>query len=105
MASTKALYGATLVLAGLAGFSTGWTTRVPEVKYLSFEEKLLADYEQNWKLTDAETEKLRGILGEFTREMDTLRKEFDTRFGDQVDLVKSKYDSRIFAILTPEKRR
>lgn len=105
MAGTKALYGASLVLAGLAGFSTGWTTRPPEVRYLTFEGRLLADYEENWRLAPAETERLQAILADFSREMDALRKEFDSRFGDQVTLVKEKYDAKIAAILTPEKRR
>src|SRR5688572_22839383 len=105
MANTKALYGATLVLAGLAGFSTGWTTRPPEVKYLSMEEQMLLEYERNWALGPPELEKLRAVLGEFKREMDALTKEFDTSFGDQVTLVKDKYDAKIAAILTPEKRR
>jgi hypothetical protein len=105
MASTKALYGLTLVLAGLAGFSTGWSTRPPEVKYETLEEKMLREYEANWLLGPAETEKLRAVLGDFARELEALRKEFDSSFGDQVTLVKDKYDARIFAILTPEKRR
>src|SRR5690349_16542152 len=105
MASTKALYASTLVLAGLAGFSTGWTVRPGEVRYGTLEEKMLVDYERNWRLTPAEVEKLRAILGELSREMDALRKEFDSKFGDQVTLVKDKYDAKILAILTPDKRR
>lgn len=105
MASTKALYGATLLLAGVAGYSTGWSTRPPVVKTVTFEEQMLLEYEQNWRLGAADVEKLRAVLGDFSREMDALRKEFDSRFGDQVTLVKDKYDARIAAILVPEKRR
>ena len=105
MASTKTLYGLTLALAGLAGFSTGWTTRTPEVRYETMSEKMLREYEANWRLGPAETERLRAVLDEFTREMDALTREFDSKFGDQVTLVKNKYDAKIFAILTPEKRR
>jgi hypothetical protein len=105
MANTKALYGVTLALVGAAGFSTGWTIRPPEVRYLTLEEQMMAEYEQNWRLTPAETERLRAVLGEFTREMDALRNEFDSRFEGQVTLVKDKYDAKIAAILVPEKRR
>ena len=106
MTSTKTLYSMTLVLAGLAGFSTGWTVRPAEVRVVvSFEERLLMDYEAAYRIPAAERERLRGILQEFSADMETLRTEFDRDYGAQVDALKDRYDARIREICTPDRRR
>lgn len=106
MTGTKTLYASTLALAGLAGFSTGWTVRPAEVRaVVSFEERLMMDYEATFRMAPAERDSLRALLHDFSVELDSLRTEFDKKFGDQVDAVKDKYDARIRAILTEDKRK
>lgn len=105
MIGTKALYGSTLLLAGLAGFSTGWTARPAEVRFASFTERRLHEYETHWRIGAAEREELRAILAEFEKEIEGLRREFDRNFEGQVTAVKDRFDRRIEAILVPAKRR
>ncbi len=105
MTGTKGLYTITLVLAGAAGFSTGWAARPAQVEYLSFEERYLVELEKNYRLTPAEVASLRTILDSLAKEREGLAREFDRKYGDQVDALKAKYDARIQAIVTPEKRR
>lgn len=106
MTGTKTLYAATLGLAGLAGFSTGWSVRPVEVRpVVSFEERLLVEYEGAYRVTAEERERLRGILRDLGVELDSIRNEFDRKYGDQVDAVKDRYDARIREILTPDRRR
>jgi hypothetical protein len=106
MTSTKTLYASTLALAGLAGGATGWSARPVEVRQVvSWKEQKLADYESAFRVTPEERERLRAILEEVEAEIDALRKEFDRKFGPQVDAVRDRYDARIGAILTPDKRR
>jgi hypothetical protein len=106
MIGTKSLYASTLALAGLAGFSTGWIVRPVEVRaVVSFEERLMMDYEALYRLGPAERESLRTVLRDFALEMDALRNEVDRKFGDQVNAVKDRADARIRAICTPERRR
>ncbi len=105
MTSTKGLYALTMVLASAAGFSTGWITRPPEVKYLPFEERYLVELEKNYRLTPDEVASLRAVLGSLAKEREGLAREFDRKFGDQVDALKARYDAKIQVIVTPEKRR
>jgi hypothetical protein len=105
MINTKALYASTLVLAGMAGFSTGWTARPAEVRYASFEDRYLDDLLKHYRLSDEEVANLRSILADLAKEKEGLAREFDRKYHDQVDAVIAKYDVRIQGIVTPEKRR
>lgn len=106
MTGTKALYASTLALAGLAGFSTGWTARPVEEKVVtSFEERQLLDYERTFRITPEERERLRAILREVSVEIQALTAEFDRKFGPQLDAVKDRHDPAIRAILTEDRRR
>ncbi len=106
MIGTKSLYASTLALAGLAGFSTGWSARPVEVRpVVSFEERALLEYAQAYRITPEERERLRAILHDVVVEIESLRGEFDRKFGPQVDAVKDRGDARIRAILTPDRRR
>ena len=106
MMNTRALYGVTLALAGAAGFSTGWSVKpVVERPVVSFVDRNLMEFEQGWRMTPEERESLRAILRDFDGELDSLRREFDGKYKDQVDAVKDRYDARIRAILTADKRR
>jgi len=105
MLNTKSLYASTLVLASLAGFSSGWASRPPEKVVLTDEDGYLYTYEQAYEMTDADRAEARRIIRDFLAETSQLRKDFDHRFGDQVDALADKYDERIKALLPREKMR
>ncbi len=106
MSGTKSLYAMTLGLAGLAGFSTGWSVRPVEVRpVVSFREKYLIEVEQSFRITPEERALLEAILADYERELQALRLEFDARFGPQVTDLQERCNGKLGAILTPEKRR
>ena len=106
MTGTRSLYAMTLGLAGLAGFSTGWSVRPVEVRpVVSFKEKYLIEVEQSFRITAEERARLEAILDDYDRDLQSLRTEFDSRFGTQVTEVQDRYNGRLEEILTPDKRR
>ena len=105
MTGTKSLYAATLVLAGMAGFSSGWAVRPPERVLLSREEAKMLEYEQAYRLSDTDRAALRGVVRDFFERIDGLAREFDRKFDDQIKAVEDEMDARVTAILTADKRR
>jgi hypothetical protein len=106
MTGTKSLYAATLVLAGAAGFSSGWTVKPQEVRVvLSPVEQHMLQYERSYRLTPGEREKLQVLVQGYVDETGSLAHEFDRKYHDQVQAVLDKWDAKIKALLTPDKRR
>jgi hypothetical protein len=106
MTGTKGLYASTLLLASLAGFSTGWSVRPAEVRVVvSFAEKKMMEYEQSYRLSPQDRAALLALLQDYEREMGSLSREFDRKYGDQVDALKDRYDARLGTLLTADKRR
>ena len=62
MMNMKMLTSTTVVIAGLAGFSTGWAVRPPEKLVLNEKERLLYDYETHWNMSEAERTEVKEIL-------------------------------------------
>jgi hypothetical protein len=106
MTNTKSLYAMTLVLAGAAGFSSGWTAKPQEIRVVvSPVEQRMMEYEASYRLTAADREALRPLLEGYVRETEDLAREFDRKYEGQVQAVLDKYDAKIRAIATPDKRR
>jgi hypothetical protein len=105
MTGTRTLYAATLVLAGMAGFSSGWAVRPPERILLSREEAKMLSYEENYRLTEADRAALREVVRDFFERIDALAREFDRKFDAQIGAVEDEMDARVAAILTADKRR
>lgn len=105
MNGTRALYSTTLLLAGMAGFSTGWAVRPPERAFVTPEEQKMLSYEVAFRLSDTDREALRGVVRDYFARLDALSREFDRKFESQVDAVEDEMDARVAAILTPDKRR
>jgi hypothetical protein len=106
MIGTKSLYTATLVLAGAAGFSSGWTAKPREEVVISDPVEIrMRGYERSYRLTDADREALRGFVRDYVKETETLALEFDRKYESQVNAVLDKWDAKIKALLTADKRR
>jgi hypothetical protein len=96
----------TLGLAGLAGFSTGWSVRPVEVHAVfSFKEKYLLDAGRAFRITPEERAEIEAILDGYERALQALRDEFDSKYGEQVTALETEYNARLGRILTPAKRR
>ena len=106
MNSTKLLYATTLLASGLAGFSTGWASRPQEVRIVvSPEEERMMGYQAHYRLSAGDVEALRPIVKAYFDDLRALAEEFDSRHRDQVRAVEDRYDARIAAICTPEKKK
>jgi hypothetical protein len=105
MTGTKTLYATTLVLAGMAGFSSGWAVRPPERVLLSREDAMMLSYESAFRMADADREALRAVVRDYFARLDALSRDFDRKFESQVGAVEDEMDARVARILTPDKRR
>lgn len=106
MTGTKTLYAATLVLAGAAGFSSGWTVKPEKIRIVESPVEIqMLTYEKAYRMTDQERTLLVSYVQGYVNETQALANEFDRKYHDQVVAVLDKWDAKIRALLTPDKRR
>ncbi len=102
---TRTLYAATLALAASAGFSAGWALRPPVKVALSEEERMVAPYEEAYRLDEAERGEVRAIVRRALADLDALRRDFDSKYGAQVQALTDRYDAELRALLPASKKR
>lgn len=105
MTNLKALYAGTLLAASAAGFSAGWAARPAEIVVVTPRDRMLAEFERDYSLSATDREALERVLDDHYAEVDTLRAEYEERYGERLAALQDRTDRRLRAILVPEKEK